>query len=162
MAAAERSAVSYTVLPMLGPTPTLPPLLSPRRLAAQETQDAAVPSALRQRYSALAKVISGVSLCTVPVWGTAVVALGPTRLLARTMWRLLARARRALCGKYLPARQHAPLAPDQAQGGLRPWPPASARLGPPRPASANQPLGPHGQALLLPCFCLAPAHCATP
>ena len=67
MAAAERSAVSYTVLPMLGPTPTLPPLLSPRRLAAQETQDAAVPSALRQRHSALSKVISGARLRAVPV-----------------------------------------------------------------------------------------------
>ena len=68
MAAAERSAVSYTVLPMLGPTQTTTTTATTtRRLATQEIQDAAVPSALRQRHSALSKVISGARLRAVPV-----------------------------------------------------------------------------------------------
>ena len=78
MAAAERSAVSYTVLPVLGPTPTTTTTTT-RRLATQEIHDAAVPSALRQRHSALSKVVGGARLRAVPVWDTAVVGHRPNR-----------------------------------------------------------------------------------
>ena len=68
MAAAERSAVSYTVLPMLGPTQTTTTTATTtRRLATQEIQDAAVTSALRQGDSALPKVVGGARLRAVPV-----------------------------------------------------------------------------------------------
>eukprot|EP00964_Phaeocystis_antarctica_P072078 scaffold44040_cov69-Phaeocystis_antarctica.AAC.3 len=56
-----------------------------------------------------------------------------------------------------PARQHAPLAPDQAQGGLRPRP-ASARLGRPRPVSR---LG-RAPAMLVPGFCTLRLALTTP
>ena len=44
--------------------------------------------------------------------------------------------RRGVGQRLRPPAVHAPLAPDQAQGGLQPRP-ASARLGQPRPASAS-------------------------